>query len=115
MIGVMNKDIYNKKYEAIFGTANKSPGVGLISVTRLKESFYKESGKVHKKYDSKSNFELRMVKEAIHELGHTFGLIHCNNSCIMQFSNCLADTDKKPSKFCISCQKKLEKFFKKLG
>ena len=52
--------------------------------------------------------EERILKETIHELGHTFGLKHCHNNCVMRFSNSLADTDKKPVKFCASCLKQLK-------
>jgi len=35
----------------------------------------------------------RVIKEAVHELGHAFGLTHCENSkCVMHFSNSLQDT-----------------------
>ena len=114
VLGVMDKDIYSGFLNFVFGIALKPiridlkiSSVALISITRLRESFYRRS-------DNNSLFELRVLKEAIHELGHTFGLEHCNNFCIMQFSNSLADTDEKPSQFCDTCSKRLLKFFKKL-
>jgi len=46
-------------------------------------------------------------KEAVHELGHTYGLKHCPNpACVMHFSNSLHDTDLKGWKFCPNCQRK---------
>ena len=49
-----------------------------------------------------------MVKEAIHELGHTFGLFHCNNKlCVVYFSNSLYDTDRKGKRLCLDCKNKL--------
>jgi archaemetzincin len=52
----------------------------------------------------------RTIKEAVHELGHTFGLEHCENArCVMHFSNSLADTDWKQAKFCSQCRPKLIK------
>jgi Peptidase family M54 len=37
----------------------------------------------------------RVLKEAVHELGHTLGLNHCPDAkCVMHFSNSLADTDR---------------------
>jgi len=99
VLGVMDKDIYSGFLNFVFGIALKPirvdlkvSSVALISITRLRESFYRRS-------DNNSLFELRVLKEAIHELGHTFRLEHCNNFCIMQFSNSLADTDEKPSQF----------------
>ncbi len=114
VLGVMDKDIYSGFLNFVFGIALKPiridlkvSSVALISITRLRESFYRRS-------ENNSLFELRVLKEAIHELGHTFGLEHCNNFCIMQFSNSLADTDEKPSQFCDICSKRLLKFVKKL-
>ena len=43
-------------------------------------------------------------KEAIHELGHVFGLQHCTNECVMQFSNSLDEAKKKPAKLCERCR-----------
>lgn len=103
ILGVMDKDIYTKDYNFIFGTAKFFSKEALISVTRLRDEFYKESGVIYKKPINNDEFALRVFKEGIHELGHTFGLEHCYNSCIMQFSNCLADTDNKPVEFCYSC------------
>ena len=51
------------------------------------------------------------VKEAIHELGHTFGLKHCKNNCVMKSSQYPSDVDKKLSEFCEDCINKLKEFF----
>jgi len=103
----MDVDIFSRFLNFVFGVAdmpkNKSFGSALISVTRLRENFYRRS-------ENLAQFELRVLKEAIHELGHTFGLEHCENLCVMRYSNSLEDTDKKPPNYCEACLKKLKVF-----
>ena len=110
-LGIIDKDIFSKFLNFVFGVAIipkthflKGPGASLISITRLRENFYRRP-------ENKALFELRILKEAVHELGHTFGLEHCNNNCVMKFSNSLADTEEKPAKYCQSCSYKLKKLF----
>ncbi|OGL64708.1 MAG: hypothetical protein A3I72_14725 [Candidatus Tectomicrobia bacterium RIFCSPLOWO2_02_FULL_70_19] len=46
----------------------------------------------------------RLLKECTHELGHTFGLIHCSSSyCAMSRSNTVLDVDGKSGRFCRGC------------
>jgi archaemetzincin len=47
----------------------------------------------------------RTLIEAVHELGHLQGLGHCpDRRCVMHFSNCLLDTDRKQPDFCSRCE-----------
>jgi archaemetzincin len=53
-------------------------------------------------------FRGRALKEAMHELGHTFGLGHCADpGCVMWFSNTLAETDRKGAAYCARCEETL--------
>jgi archaemetzincin len=46
----------------------------------------------------------RLFKEAIHELGHTYSLIHCQNlECVMKSSTYVEEIDFKSSQFCEKC------------
>jgi archaemetzincin len=101
-LGIVNHDLFVPDLNFVFGQA--SPKAGVISLTRLRQTFY------HLPEDQ-NLFHQRVLTEAVHELGHTFGLEHCGNSrCVMFFSNSLMDTDRKGSEFCTSCRSKLKKF-----
>lgn len=109
-LGVLDVDTYSSGLNFVFGIATpphneptKKYGVALISVTRLREEFYNHTR------DEKL-FKLRVLKEAVHELGHTLGLKHCDNYCVMRFSNYLGKTDQKPVEYCESCTKNIANF-----
>ncbi|MDD5496190.1 MAG: archaemetzincin family Zn-dependent metalloprotease [Candidatus Omnitrophica bacterium] len=100
---IVDVDLYSQDLNFVFGVANKAKSMAIISLARLRNEFY------GLKPDN-SLFIKRAVKEAVHELGHVWGLAHCSNpKCVMSFSNSLTDTDKKKSTFCHECQKKLGK------
>jgi len=52
-------------------------------------------------------FKSRLEKTVKHELGHVFGLSHCENYCVMKFANSLYELDIKNSDFCESCKRYL--------
>jgi archaemetzincin len=101
-LGVADVDLYIPELNFVFGEADIYTGVAaVISLTRLRQEFYGLN-------PDKKLFHLRVVKEAIHEIGHTYGLGHCKNpQCIMFFSNTIRDTDKKGPGFCSVCREKL--------
>jgi archaemetzincin len=100
---VVNVDLYVEDMRFVFGLALRGGPAALISLARLRQEFYRM------KPDTKL-FRERCVKEAVHELGHTFGMNHCKNpSCVMFFSNSLPDTDRKSSSFCPLCTEKLKR------
>ncbi|MHA1460722.1 MAG: archaemetzincin family Zn-dependent metalloprotease [Promethearchaeota archaeon] len=107
ILGVTNIDILTKSSKFLFGVAdmpkNKSFGGALISDFRLREEFYGRTENI-------DQFEQRVFKEAIHELGHTFVLEHCENLCVMRPSNSLKEADGKPHDFCEICLKKLSNY-----
>jgi archaemetzincin len=96
ILGIVDHDLYVPELNFVFGEASRRAAV--ISLTRLRQEFY------HLPED-RSLFHKRMLTEAVHELGHTYGLGHCENPrCVMFFSNSLMDTDRKGSEFCTKCK-----------
>jgi archaemetzincin len=55
--------------------------------------------------DSESEvFDQRVRKEIVHEVGHTFGLEHCDDDiCVMNFSPTVREVDVKEQTVCGSC------------
>jgi archaemetzincin len=98
IFGILDLDAYSGGLNFVLGEAFRNGRIAAIYLPRLKEEFY----------GLKPNEQLfyeRMVKEAVHELGHVFGLTHCDNQvCVMHFSNSLHIKDRS---FCKSCRSKL--------
>lgn len=102
VLGVIDFDLWVPGLNFVFGEAKGIGGKAcIISLTRLRQEFYSLLPDI-------SFFYERALKEAVHELGHLYGLVHCvNPGCVMHFSNSLQDTDYKDSKFCRNCMRKL--------
>ena len=100
ILTVVDVDLYVPRLNFVFGEAQCPGRFAIISTYRLKPEFY-----------GVGNGELfvsRVKKEAVHELGHVLGLIHCiNPQCVMYFSNSIFDTDYKGDQFCSTCNKKI--------
>lgn len=59
-------------------------------------------------------FDSRVIKECVHELGHTFGLLHCDSrDCVMARSVNLIDVDAKPTTLCADCEARLRTLHQK--
>lgn len=86
---VIDKDIYCDKVNFVFGLAMYHIA-GIVSIHRLDSS-------------------QMVAKEAVHEVGHVLGLRHCNNRCVMQFSNTLEEASRKPDTICDRCRKLLDR------
>ena len=93
ILGVTMVDLYTHGLNFVFGQAELPGKAAIISLYRLQD-------------EDSELFYKRMLKEAIHELGHTMGLRHCPDKyCVMHFSNTLMDTDIKEGNYCPRCIK----------
>lgn len=92
VLAVTTLDLYADDLNFVFGLAESPGTVAVVSLYRLRA-----------RADARFLRE-RALKEAVHELGHTFGLTHCPDAhCVMYFSNCLEETDQKGASFCRRC------------
>jgi archaemetzincin len=97
---IFREDLFAANLNFVFGIA--SGDMGIVSTTRLDPRFYGYTGDPAA---AKELFKERLIKEALHELGHTLGLPHCEDKkCVMVFSNSIDDVDFKGAKFCEKCK-----------
>lgn len=97
VLGIVGVDLYAADLNFVFGEADAKEGVAVISLARLRQKFYGLT-------PNEALFHQRAMKEAVHELGHTYNMGHCPDPlCVMHFSNSLADTDEKSGSFCEKC------------
>lgn len=97
ILGVTSVDLFIPVLTYVFGEAQLGGRAAVISTNRLRSE----------KYGLPPDPETlisRLEKEAIHELGHTFGLLHCSNpACVMHASTYVEEIDPKGAIFCAAC------------
>lgn len=101
ILALIDGDGYVDGLNFVFGIAKPGWG-GLIFTKRLRPEFYGETPSV-------TLYRMRLLKESLHELGHSFGLPHCTQKCVMRFSNSVYDIDDKPASYCTTCRVNLNR------
>jgi len=100
ILAVTDFDLYKTSHQYIFGGSDEAKRCAIVSVHRLTSEFYGEAA------DENLRFQ-RLLKESVHEIGHTLGLKHCYDArCAMHLSNSIYDTDNKAPNFCEACNRR---------
>jgi archaemetzincin len=101
ILAVAGFDLFNPIVTFVFGEARLNGQCAVVSSYRLDNKLYGLP-------DNPALLQERLLKEATHELGHTYGLLHCHNpECVMKSSTYVEEIDFKSSRFCYKCLEKL--------
>lgn len=105
ILGITSVDLAIPMLSFLFGQAQFEGPVAVVSLCRLHQEFYRLPAQ-------ESLLRERTVKEALHELGHTFGLVHCSDSkCAMSLATHIELVDAKAEEYCARCGTKLVQRF----
>jgi archaemetzincin len=97
ILGVTEGDLAIPTLTFVFGQAQLDGTVAVVSLARLRQEFYGLPG-------DDTVLRERLVKEVLHELGHTFGLTHCAESkCVMSLATHIGLVDSKEQRYCGHC------------
>ena len=107
ILALVSVDLFIPVLTHVFGEAQMGGRAAVVSLHRLRQK--EEGSRV-----SLDTFYERAVKVAIHEVAHTFDLVHCSQAeCIMRFSSGLLDLDALPLFFCEYCEAFLEEAYRR--
>lgn len=97
ILGVAEVDLFIPVLTFVFGEAQLNGSAALVSSHRLRNEMYGLPADENLLRD-------RLLKEAMHELGHMFGLLHCYHpTCAMQPSTYAELIDLKSAEYCPTC------------
>jgi archaemetzincin len=103
ILAVTTRDLFIPVLTFVFGHAQLGGRAAVVSLARLRQEFYGLP-------PDREIFLERAVKEALHESGHTFGLVHCaDRTCAMSLSTGVRQIDGKSASFCSPCAARARK------
>jgi archaemetzincin len=109
VLGVTDVDLAIPMLSFLFGQAQFNGPVAIVSLCRLHQEFYGLPAQ-------EKLLRERTVKETLHELGHTFGLVHCSDpNCAMSLATHIELVDSKSEKYCARCGSQLVQRFARNG
>ncbi len=102
LLGITAMDLYIPILTFVFGEAQMGGPCAVVSAHRLRQEFYGLPG-------DPELLSQRLLKEAVHELGHTLHLTHCEDyQCAMAPSHAVEWIDLKESLLCPACRARIE-------
>lgn len=97
ILALTEADLFAPGRHCVFGEAAQGGAWAVISLARLRAGL----GSM----DPGALLRRRILKEAVHELGHLSGLEHCDRAeCVMFASYDVVDTDRKSARYCPACE-----------
>ena len=103
LLAVTDRDLFVPVLTFVFGQAQLGGQVAVVSLARLRQEFYGVPP------DSEV-FADRAGKEALHEAGHMYGLLHCAaRTCVMSLATSVRQIDEKQAAFCARCEARLRR------
>jgi archaemetzincin len=108
VIAIAQVDLFIPILTHVYGEAQLGGTACIVSTFRLNEG--RSGTNISPKYIE------RIVKETVHELGHTFKLRHCpEKTCIMHYCRNEEDVDRKSNELCRYCKVMLDDEIRRLG
>lgn len=99
ILGITSVDLFIPVLTFVFGEAQLDGTAAVVSTHRLAPEVYGLPR-------DPELLAARIEKEAIHEVGHTLGLIHClDGACVMHASTYVEEIDLKGATFCAACRR----------
>jgi archaemetzincin len=97
LLVLTERDLFIPMLSFVYGQAQLDGAVALLSLARLRQEFYGLPA-------NRALFLWRVRKEALHEIGHAYGLTHCNDAmCTLRLSTNIQQLDVKGGDYCASC------------
>lgn len=97
ILGLTDVDLFIPILTFVFGEAQLGGGAAVVSTARL--------GHDGTEFHDPRRLAARLLREAVHEVGHCFGLLHCDRpACVMRRSAGLVEVDAKGPSLCVDCR-----------